>query len=253
VPTIYTMLLDRKKEELAAIKTLRVCSVAGAAVAPAVTEQFERLTGAALLNVYGATEAGAISREMIGAPRRAGCAGTLGGTIETKLVDDDGNPVQPGQPGEVWARGFTAIKGYWQGGRVDPASLPEGWFRTGDIAVLEDGYFLRILDRKKDMIITGGANIYPAEIENVIAAVPGVQQCAVVGIPDRVMGELAVAYVVAEPGQTTPSSLEAFCRERLSNYKVPRRFILVDSIPMTPTGKVRKHELRSQAAAAALV
>lgn len=249
VPTIYTMLLERKKNALAAMKTLRVCSVAGAIVAPQVTHEFERLTGATLLNVYGATEAGAISREMLDAPRKAGCAGTLGGTIEAKLVDDAGNPVLPGQPGEVWARGFTAIKGYWQDGRVNPGSLPDGWFRTGDIAVLEDGHFLRILDRKKDMIITGGANIYPAEVESVVTTMPGVQQCAVVGIPDRVMGELAVAFVVAASGQVTPASLEAFCRERLSNYKVPRRFVLVDSVPMTPTGKVRKQELRLRTAA----
>jgi acyl-CoA synthetase (AMP-forming)/AMP-acid ligase II len=246
VPTIYTLLIDRKKEALAAMQTLRVCSVAGAVVAPDVTQQFERLTGAALLNVYGATEAGAISREMLGAPRKAGCAGTLGGTIEAKLVDDAGNPVPPGQPGEVWARGFTTIKGYWQGRQVDPASLPDGWFRTGDIAVLEDGHFLRILDRKKDMIITGGANIYPAEVESVLAAMPGVRQCAVVGVPDRVMGELAVAYIVAASEKIAPAALEAFCRDRLSSYKVPRRFVLVDSIPMTPTGKVRKLELRSR-------
>lgn len=248
VPTIYAMLLDSKKDALAAMKTLRVCSVAGSSVASEVVEEFERLTGAALLNIYGATEAGAISREMLGAPRKAGCAGTFGGTIEAKLVDEAGNPVPPGQPGEVWARGFSAIKGYWQGGRVNPASLPGGWFHTGDIAVIEDGYFLRILDRKKDMIITGGANIYPAEIERVLAAMPGVKQCAVVGIPDRVMGELAVAYVIAS-GQVTSTSLESFCRERLSNYKVPRRFVLVDALPMTQTGKIRKHELRSQAAA----
>jgi len=250
VPTIYAMLLDSKKDALAEMKTLRVCSVAGSSVASDVVEEFERLTGATLLNIYGATEAGAISREMLGAPRRAGCAGTFGGTIEAKLIDEAGNPVLPGQPGEVWARGFTSIKGYWQDGRVNLASLPNGWFQTGDIAVIEDGYFLRILDRKKDMIITGGANIYPVEIEHVINAVPGVQQSAVVGIPDRVMGELAVAYVVASE-QVTLKSLEAACRSQLSSYKVPRKFVLVESLPMTPTGKIQKHELRRMLAATA--
>jgi acyl-CoA synthetase (AMP-forming)/AMP-acid ligase II len=251
VPTIYTMLIDRKAEALRAMTTLRVCSVAGSPVAAEIVESFERLTGATLLNIYGATEAGAISREMLGAPRKAGCAGTPGGTVESVIVDEAGNPVPPGTPGEVWARGFTVIKGYWQDGRVNPESLPGGWFRTGDVGVLEDGHFLRIIDRAKDMIITGGANIYPAEVERVIATMAGVQMCALIGVPDRVMGEIPVAYVVpGSPGSVTPEALEAFCRDQLSSYKVPRRFVLVDALPLTPTGKIQKHELRRQAAAA---
>jgi acyl-CoA synthetase (AMP-forming)/AMP-acid ligase II len=254
VPTIYTLLLDKKREALAGMKSLRVCSVAGSIVAAEVVREFEALTGATLLNIYGATEAGAISREMLNAPRREGCAGPLGGTIEALIVDDDGNPVPPGQPGEIWARGFTAIKGYWQQGRVNPESLPGGWFKTGDVGVLEDGFFLKILDRKKDMIITGGANIYPAEIERVVGTLAGVQACAVVGVPDRVMGELAVAYVVPRaPGAVDLAALERHCRAQLASYKVPRRFVLVDALPMTPTGKVQKNELRRLAAAEPLV
>jgi fatty-acyl-CoA synthase len=250
VPTIYTMLIDQKSAELEKMRSLRVCSVAGSPVSAEIVEAFERLTGATLLNIYGATEAGAISREMLGAPRKAGCAGTPGGTLEMKIVGKDGEPVPPGTAGEVWARGFTAIKGYWQGGRVNPDSLPDGWFRTGDIALLEDGHFLRIIDRAKDMIITGGANLYPAEIEQVIAAMPGVQLCAVVGVPDRVMGELPLAYVVpSAPGSVEVPALQAWCRERLSNYKVPRSFVLVESLPVTATGKVQKHELRRMALA----
>jgi acyl-CoA synthetase (AMP-forming)/AMP-acid ligase II len=252
VPTMYTLLVDKKSDELSRMKSLRVCSVAGAPVAAEIISQFESLTGATLLNIYGATEAGAISREMLDAPRRPGCAGTLGGTIEAKLVDAAGRPVAPGTPGEILARGFTAIKGYWQQGRVNPDSLPDGWFHTGDIGVLEDGHFLRILDRAKDMIITGGANIYPAEVERVIASHPGVLMSALIGIPDRVMGELPVAYVVLrQAGAATPEALEAFCREQLSSYKVPRRFVMVESLPLTPTGKVQKVELRKLAAQSA--
>lgn len=251
VPTMYTLLLDRKAEALKEMRSLRVCSVAGAPVAAEIVQAFEKLTGATLLNIYGATEAGAISREMLGAPRRAGCAGPLGGTVEVKIADEAGNPFPAGRPGEIWVRGFTAIKGYWQGGRVNPESLPGGWFRTGDIGVLEDEYFLRIIDRAKDMIITGGANIYPAEVERVIATMSGVQLCALIGVPDRVAGELAVAYVVpSTPGAVTPAALEAFCRERLSSYKVPRKFVLVAALPLTPTGKIQKQELRRLAAAA---
>jgi acyl-CoA synthetase (AMP-forming)/AMP-acid ligase II len=251
VPTMYTLLIDRKAQALKAMRSLRVCSVAGAPVAAEIVQAFETLTGATLLNIYGATEAGAISREMLGAPRRAGCAGPLGGTVEVKIVDAAGNALTPGKPGEIWVRGYTAIKGYWQGGRVNLDSLPDGWFRTGDVGVLEDEYFLRIIDRAKDMIITGGANIYPAEVERVIATMSGVQMCALIGVPDRVSGELSVAYVVPNaPGSVSPEALEVFCRERLSSYKVPRKFVLVETLPLTPTGKIQKQELRRLAAAA---
>ena len=246
VPTIYAMLLEKKADALTRMPSLRVCSVAGAPVAPEIVEKFESLTGATLLNIYGATEAGAMSREMLNAPRRAGCAGTLGGTLEVKIVNAEGLPVAQGEKGEIWARGLTAIKGYWQDGRVNTDSLPDGWFKTGDIGILEDQYFLRIVDRAKDMIITGGANIYPAEVERIIASIEGVSMCAVVGKPDRIMGELSVAYVVPGAAALTVEFLEAACREQLSSYKVPRKFVLVDSLPLTPTGKIQKHELRKR-------
>ena len=248
VPTMYTLLVDQKADALRQMKSLRVCSVAGAPIAAEIINKFESLTGATLLNIYGATEAGALSREMLDAPRKAGCAGPLGGTVEVKLVDSQGKRVPAGTSGEILARGFTAIKGYWQQGRVNPASLPDGWFHTGDIGVLEDGCFLRILDRAKDMIITGGANIYPAEVERVIALHPGVQMSALIGIPDRVMGELPVAYVVLkQDGAATAENLDEHCRQLLSSYKVPRRFVFVESLPLTPTGKIQKVELRKMA------
>jgi len=242
---MYTLLVDKKAAALERLRSLRVCSTAGAPIAAEVIEKFEALTGATLLNIYGATEAGAISREMLGAPRKLGCAGTPGGTIELKLVGKDGHAVPAGTPGEIYARGLTAIKGYWQQGRVNRDSLPGGWFQTGDIGVLEEGYFLRVLDRAKDMIITGGANIYPAEVEAVIGAHPAVQMSALIGVPDRVMGELPVAYVVLrEPGTVTAEALEAHCRHQLSSYKVPRRFVIAEALPLTPTGKIQKAELR---------
>lgn len=248
VPTMYTMLVDRNAEALRQLSTLRVCSVAGAPIAPEVVESFESLTGATLLNIYGATESAAISREMLGVPRRAGCAGTLGGTLETKIVDSAGIPVAPGHPGEIVVRGLTVIPGYWQRGRIDPDSLADGWFHTGDVGVLEDG-FLRIVDRIKDMIITGGANIYPTEIEAEINRNPKVVMSAVIGVPDRVMGELAVAYVVPKTGvKLSQDELATYCRERLAAFKVPRRFAIVASLPLTHTGKIMKAELRKTAA-----
>src|SRR3972149_5498376 len=248
VPTMYTLLLDSQASALPELESLRVCSVAGAPIARDVVERFEKLTGAPLLNIYGATEAGGISRDLLGVPRRAGCAGPWGGTVEAKIVNAEGNPVPAGVPGEIVARGLTVIRGYWRGGKVDDQSLPDGWFHTGDIGVVEDG-FVRILDRAQDMIITGGANIYPAEVEAVLAKHPKVGLAAVVGVPDRVKGEIAVAYVILkQPGPPTAEELEAHCREHLSSYKVPKKFLVVQSLPMTPTGKIQKRELRRMAA-----
>lgn len=247
VPTIYTMLTDKKADALRRITSLRVCGVGGSPLTPEAATTFEQMTGARLLNTYGSTEAGAIAREMIDVPRRLGCVGTPGGTVEMKIVDSHGQPVPAGVPGEIHARGLTAIKGYWKDGRVDPSMLVDGWLNTGDVGVIEDGY-VRILDRTKDMIITGGANIYSAEVERVIALHPQIQANALIGVSDRVMGEFAVAYVVAHAGQRpTENELSAFCRERLSSYKVPRRFVFVDSLPMTSTGKVQKVVLRELA------
>jgi acyl-CoA synthetase (AMP-forming)/AMP-acid ligase II len=244
VPTMYTMLVDRKAAALSELSSLRVCSVAGAPIAVEIVREFERLTGATLLNIYGATEAAAISREMLGAPRRDRCAGTLGGTVEAKIVDVEGRPVAPGTAGEIVVRGLTVIRGYWEDGRVNPDSLPGGWFQTGDVGILEDD-FLRVVDRIKDMIITGGANIYPAEIENVINRHSKVSMSAVIGVPDRIKGELAVAYVVPkQTGELSIEELETHCRNFLASYKVPRQYVLVNSLPLTQSGKIRKAELR---------
>ncbi|MFI5021000.1 MAG: class I adenylate-forming enzyme family protein [Alphaproteobacteria bacterium] len=248
VPTMYAMLADQKAAALRELSSLRVCAVAGAPISAEVVRTFERLTSAPLLNIYGATEAGAISREMLGAPRRAGYTGTLGGTVETKIVDAEDRPVAPGTAGEIVVRGLTVIRGYWEEGRVNLDSLPGGWFHTGDIGILDDG-FLRVVDRIKDMIITGGANIYPAEIEDVINRHPKVRMAAVIGAPDRVKGELAVAYVVPkQAGELSLDELEAHCRELLASYKVPRRYVLVNSLPLTQTGKIQKAELRKAVA-----
>jgi acyl-CoA synthetase (AMP-forming)/AMP-acid ligase II len=248
VPTMYTMLVDQKAAAISKLSSLRVCSVAGAPVAVEIVNAFERLTGATLLNIYGATEAAAISREMLGAPRREGCAGTRGGTIETRIVDSEGRPVAPGVAGEIVVRGLTVIRGYWEHGRVNHDAPTDGWFHTGDIGIFEDE-FLRVVDRIKDMIITGGANIYPAEIEDVINRHSKVNMSAVIGLPDRIKGELAVAYVVPkQPGALSVEELETHCRDLLASYKVPRQYVFVDSLPLTQSGKIRKAELRKSIA-----
>jgi long-chain acyl-CoA synthetase len=152
--------------------------------------------------------------------------------------------VPRGEAGEIVARGVTCVRGYWNRPEETAEAFRDGWFHTGDVGVVDGGY-LFIKDRLKDMIITGGANIYPAEIENVLSSHPQVQLCAVIGVPDRIKGEVAVACIVPRAGQTPDvTELDAFCRQRLAAYKVPRRFELHAALPLTPAGKLRKREIR---------
>lgn len=244
VPTMYAMLVDGKRDDLARRGTLRVCMSAGAPRAPELVAEFEGLTGATLLDVYGSTEAQLIAREVLGVPRVAGSCGPLGGTVETKIVDPEGREVSPGEAGEVVARGVTCVGGYWNRPEETAEAFRDGWFHTGDVGIVDNGY-LFIKDRLKDMIITGGANIYPAEVEAVLSSHPQVQLCAVIGLPDRIKGEVAVACIVPRAGQTPdPMELGSFCREKLAAYKVPRRFDFYTELPLTPAGKLRKREIR---------
>ena len=244
VPTMYAMLVDRKSRELGRLRSLRVCTSAGAPLAPELVTRFEALTGAPLLNVYGSTEAQLIAREVLGVPRTPGSCGVLGGTLATRIVDVADREVPPGEAGEVTARGLTCVEGYWKRPEETAQAFRGGWFHTGDVGVIDGGY-LFLKDRLKDMIITGGANIYPAEIENVLASHPKVQLCAVIGLPDRIKGEIPVACIVPRAGEPPGAEeLEAFCRDRLAAYKVPRRFDFHDALPLTPAGKLGKRELK---------
>jgi len=164
------------------------------------------------------------------------------------IVDDDGAPVATGGLGEIVIRGYNVMRGYLD----DPAATAEtidaaGWLRTGDIGALDDRGNLRITDRKKDMFIVGGFNAYPAEIEATLVRHPAVAHVAVVGAPDDRLGEVGVAFVVPRPGVTvTADDLISWSRDRMANFKVPRRIILVDALPQNASGKVLKGELRAR-------
>src|SRR6266542_240484 len=244
VPTMYAMLVDRKGGDLAHIRSLRVCTSAGAPISAEIVGEFEGLTRAPLLDVYGSTEAQLIAREILDVPRVPGSCGPLGGTVEAKIIDLEGREVPPGEVGEIAARGLTCVDGYWNRPEETAQAFRGGWFHTGDVGVIDNGY-LFIKDRLKDMIITGGANIYPAEIEKVLAGHPKVQLCAVIGVPDRIKGEVPVALIVPRAGEV-PDAIElgAFCRDKLAAYKVPRRFEFRAELPLTAAGKLRKGELK---------
>jgi acyl-CoA synthetase (AMP-forming)/AMP-acid ligase II len=171
--------------------------------------------------------------------------------IEVRVVDESGAPVASGEPGEVVVRGYNVMRGFIH----DPDATAEaidadGWLHTGDVAVMDDAGNIRITDRMKDMFIVGGFNAYPAEIEGMMLEHPGISQVAVVGVPDTRMGEVGVAYVIPRPGaEIDATELIAWCRERMANYKVPRRVEVVDALPLNASGKVLKFELRARAAA----
>jgi long-chain acyl-CoA synthetase len=165
-----------------------------------------------------------------------------------RAVDDSGADVPQGEVGEIAIRGHNVMKGYWRKPDATAAAIPDGWFRTGDLArVDEDGYFF-IVDRKKELIIRGGYNVYPREIEEALHEHPAVAEVAVVGIPHDSLGEEVGAAVALKPGATaTPDELKAFARARVAAYKYPRHVWLLDQLPKGPTGKILRREVRPPA------
>ena len=168
--------------------------------------------------------------------------------VEVQIRDRSGNSVEQGKEGEICIRGPNVLTGYLDNPKeTESAFWPNGWFRSGDIGLFDENGYLYIVDRLKDMIITGGENVYPREVEEVIYKRPEVELCAVVGLPDREWGEKVTAFIVPKPGKTIlPDQLKSFLKSRLSSFKVPKEFFVVDDMPKNPAGKILKRELRKQ-------
>ncbi len=181
------------------------------------------------------------------AERKAGSVGRPNFHLDARLVGDDGQDVAPGEVGELWLRGPTVCNGYWNNPAATAASITDGWFHTGDLARIdEDGYYY-IVERKKDMFISGGENVYPAEVENALYEHPSVAECAVIGVTDATWGEVGRALVqLRAESSVGEEELLAHCRERLARYKVPRSIVFVDELPHTSSGKIYKPELRER-------
>jgi fatty-acyl-CoA synthase len=182
--------------------------------------------------------------------RKAGSCGLPLMTVETRIVDEDGNEVPDGERGELWVRGPCVAGGYWNQPELTAKAFVGGWFITGDAAMKDaDGYFY-IVDRKKDMYISGGENVYPAEVEAAVAELAAVGECAVVGVPDDRWGEVGRIYVIPVPGNMlTAEVIIDHCTARLAKFKVPKTVVMTDCIPRTASGKVQKHVLKAQALA----
>ena len=258
VPPIYKALTDSPKVRDHDLRSIRLC-VSGAMKLPTeIQEQFERISGAALVEGYGMTETSPSTHcNPVSGTRKPGSIGVpLPGT-RCKVVeqDDPTREVPPGQPGELAIAGPQVFRGYW--GREDTTGVftDDGYVLTGDVAVMDDDGFFSIVDRKKELIIAGGFNIYPSEVEEVLFRLPGVADCVVVGVPDKYRGETVKAYVVVQPGATvTASDVTGHCARELTAYKVPKVVEFRDSLPRTVVGKVLRRVLleeeRAKAAAA---
>jgi long-chain acyl-CoA synthetase len=214
---------------------------------------FEEAFGCKILEGYGLSETSPVaSFNHPDKERKPGSIGTPIEGVEMKLVDDQGGDVPQGEIGEIVIRGHNIMKGYWQ--RPDAtqeAITGEGWFHSGDMAkVDEDGYFF-IVDRKKELIIRGGYNIYPREVEEVLYEHPAVQEVAVIGVPDEALGEEVGAAVVLKKGaETGAEELQAYVKEQVAAYKYPRRVWFMDELPKGPTGKILKREIATPAVTA---
>jgi long-chain acyl-CoA synthetase len=248
VPTMYVAFNALPKLKGSDFKSLRVCMSGGAPLPVEVQEKFERLSGARLVEGYGLTEASPVTH--VNPPDGLSKVGSIGLLIpgtEARIMDlETGTREMPdGEIGEIVIRGPQVMKGYWHKPEETAKVLRNGWLYTGDIARRDaDGYF-SIVDRKKDLIIAGGFNIYPRDVEEILFEHPKVQEAVVIGVPDEYRGETVKAFVVLKDGATTtPKEIIAFCRERLAAYKVPREIEFRDSLPKSGAGKYLRRELR---------
>jgi long-chain acyl-CoA synthetase len=241
VPTMYVALLGQSSSDST---SLRVCVSGGAALPVEVLHEFEAKFGCEILEGYGLSETSPVACFNQRGARRPGSIGVPIDGVSLRVIDGNGADVPAGEVGEIAICGHNVMKGYW--GRPDATAdaIRDGWFRSGDLGRIDsDGYFF-IVDRKKDLIIRGGYNVYPREIEEVLYEHPDVREAAVVGVPHPTHGEEVVAAIAINPGATvTTEAVQAFVKERVAPYKYPRHIWIVEALPKGPTGKIVKREI----------
>ncbi|HEY5316333.1 MAG TPA: long-chain fatty acid--CoA ligase [Solirubrobacteraceae bacterium] len=245
VPTMYNAILHHPDSESFDTSTLVVCASGGSAMPVEVMHGFEEKFGCKVLEGYGLSETSPVaSFNHPDRERKAGSIGTPVEGVEMKVVDDGGHDLPTGEVGEIVIRGHNVMKGYWNRPEASAEAIRDGWFHTGDMAkVDEDGYFF-IVDRKKDMIIRGGYNVYPREIEEVLYEHPAVREVAVVGVPHDQLGEeVGAAVALKEGAEATIEDLRQHVKEQVAAYKYPRLVWLVEELPKGPTGKILKREI----------
>lgn len=250
VPALLQFMLDAPQRATTDMSTVRWIATGAAPVPVSLLHAYEAL-GIRIFQAYGLTESCGPGTLLLheDAEAKVGSCGRPQMHTDLKIVDGDGNtiPMGSGEPGELLLAGRHMMKEYWNNPEATAETLRNGWLHTGDICTWDSEGFVTVCDRMKDMIISGGENIYPAELENVLAGSPEVQEAAVIGVASEKWGETPLAIVVPTPGCTpTPESLKAYCKANLAGYKVPQLYELVDALPRNPSGKLLKPELRER-------
>jgi long-chain acyl-CoA synthetase len=244
----WTLLQHARKNGMnvgKAAASLRLCVSGGSAMPLAVLQEFEATFGVRVLEGYGLSETAPVACfNQVQRPSKPGTVGFAIVACQVQVVDDDDRPLPTGERGEIVIRGHNVMKGYYKRPVETAEALRGGWFHTGDIGVMDDEGYVSIVDRKKDILIRGGTNVYPREIEEVLMTHPAVSLAAVIGVPDERLGEEIKAFIVLKPGASiTGEALIAWCREEIAAFKYPRYVEFRESLPIGPTGKVVKRQL----------
>jgi len=245
--TLFQNLLEHPGFARVDFRDLRLTLSGGSALTRTVAERWSRVTGCEILEAYGLTETSpAITMNPLGRIKR----GTVGLPVpdtDIRIQDEEGDALAPGEVGELCVRGPQVFRGYWHAPQATAESFtPDGWLKTGDLAWRDEDGYIKIVDRKQDLILVSGFNVYPNEIENVLLNHPGVAACAAVGVPDSHSGEVVKAFVVRRDPDATEAELDAWCRSNLAGYKVPKIIEFCEALPLTPVGKILRRELRGQ-------
>ncbi|XVH60419.1 long-chain-fatty-acid--CoA ligase FadD [Providencia hangzhouensis] len=247
VNTLFNAWLHNDEFKKLDFSRLRLSVGGGMPVQKAVAEKWQQLTGKHLLEGYGLTECSPL---VTGNPYTltsySGSIGLPVPSTDVKFLDDDGHEVAIGEPGEMWVKGPQVMKGYWNRPDSTAEAIVDGWLATGDIAEIDTEGYIRIVDRKKDMIIVSGFNVYPNEIEDVISAHPDVIECAAIGVPSESTGEAVKVFVVTKNTNLTADELKTFCRRSLTAYKVPKLLEFRDELPKSNVGKILRKDLRDE-------
>ncbi|MEO4045933.1 long-chain-fatty-acid--CoA ligase FadD1 [Pseudomonas sp. CAU 1711] len=245
--TLFVALCNNEDFRKLDLSSLKLTLSGGMALQLATAERWKEVTGCPICEGYGMTETSPVATVN---PYQNIQIGTIGIPLPStlcKVIDDDGNDLPLGERGELCVKGPQVMKGYWQRQEATDEILKDGWLRTGDVAVIQDDGYLRIVDRKKDMILVSGFNVYPNELEDVLATLPDVLQCAAIGVPDEKSGEAIKVFVVVKPGASlSKEQVMEHMRANLTGYKVPRFVEFRDSLPTTNVGKILRRELRDQ-------
>ena len=227
--------------------SLRGSVAGGMALVPVIGARWEAMTKTPIYQGYGLTETSPVATlNPFQRPKREAIGVPVPGT-DARLVGDDGRDVPRGEPGELWIKGPQVMQGYWQRPDETAKVLKDGWLATGDIATIDEDGYLQIVDRKKDMILVSGFNVYPNEVEAVIATLPGVADSAVVGVPDDETGEIVVAFVTKKDPALTEDAVRQHVRQSMTGYKVPRIVVFKDDMPKSNVGKILRKDLRDEA------